>query len=59
MKNKNIRFAQVSKQRPNHYRLFIGKKEVSEFRYPANNPYLAGKTLQEVAEIEAKRIIGG
>jgi hypothetical protein len=48
---------QVSKFRPNYYRLFIDGIEVSEFRYPSKNPYLAGLTLSESANIEAQRIL--
>lgn len=48
---------QVSSNRPRYYNVLINGKKVSEIRYPSNNPYLIGKTLQEIAEIESNRII--
>jgi hypothetical protein len=54
---RTITFKQVSKSRPNYYRLFIDGKEVCEFRHPARNPFLSGKSLAELANHEANRII--
>lgn len=48
---------QVSKPLHMYYRLFIDGKEVALIRYPSTNLYLKEKSLQEIAEITANRII--
>lgn len=49
----------IGGQRSNYYRVFINGKEVSVIRHPATNPHLNDKSLEELAQIECKRIFDG
>lgn len=45
----------VGKGRPNYFNVKMNEKCVCEIKYPSMN--LPGKSLQEVAEIQIKRIL--
>ena len=57
MKAKIVTTTPVGKGRPNYYNVLINNMAVCEIRFPCNNPYLIGKTLQEVANIQVDRIM--
>lgn len=57
MKAQIVTTTPVGKGRPNYYNVLINNKAVCEIRFPSNNPYLISKTLQEVAKLQAERII--
>jgi hypothetical protein len=58
MNTYNVTTKQVSAARPDYYNVYINGKPASEIKHPSSNPYLKRLSLDELAEVEAKRIKG-